>query len=285
MINDQEHFEALCAAYALGALDTEEQYLLDDALTNGGEEFQKIFRESVGISYLINTSVKRITPSPMVKSKFLKRIRKSQRTPFSLSLIIEHSALTLGFGSPRFGLIVSFLMVIVAIEIGAYALLLHHDLSVTEQQLSIYESSVAEQQSRLTRLTTELQQTEEILKVLQSPTIEIVIMTGQEVNPSGYGKIIWDPVRNTAILHVSKLPAVPAGKEYQLWFLEKNKKPVSAGVFNVAMENENYFKVTEIQFPENKKDIGAFAITIEPKGGVSQPTGAMYLKGSPTFTN
>jgi anti-sigma-K factor RskA len=31
----------------------------------------------------------------------------------------------------------------------------------------------------------------------------------------------------------------------------------------------------------NPREIAAFAVTLEPKGGMPQPTGAMYMKGSP----
>jgi len=284
MATDKEQFEELCAAYALGALDKEEEALFDDALKNGGDEYRKIFRESIGVSYLINGGIEKVTPSPQVKTSLLREIKLRTKTPFSFSLLFEQTALSLGFGSPRFGLVVSFLLLIVIGEVATYSYLLYRDLGTSERQLSFYESRIVEQQQRLVALTTTLAQKEEVLNVLQSPKIEMVIMNGLEINPSGYGKIIWDPIRKIAILQISKLPKAPTDKDYQLWFLDKNKKPFSAGVFTVSTENENYFKVSEIPVPD-KKDITAFAVTIEPKGGVPQPTGAMFLAGSPSSNN
>lgn len=281
MIPDKEQFEELCSAYALGALEEEERGLFNDALKAGGDEYRKIFEETVGISYLLNTSVKKVAPSPLVKARLLKTIQKKEKKSFSFSLTFEQIALTLGFGNPRFGLIVSMLMVIVVGEVGTYAYLMYEETEQHQHQLTAYELKLSEQQNRFIALQTELQQKEAILNVLQSPKIEVVLMDGQQVNPSGYGKIIWDPSRKVAILQVSKLPAVPSDKDYQLWYLDKNKKPVSAGVFAVAAQDENYFKVSELPLPESKKDITAFAVTIEPKGGVPQPTGAMYLLGTP----
>lgn len=282
MIPEKEQFEDLCSAYALGALDDEERSLFEEGLKNGGEEYKKIFTESVGVSYLLNTSVKKVAPSPLVKAHLLKKIQKKGSRSFSFSILLDQIALTLGFGNPRYGLIISLLMLIVVAEVGTYAYLMYDDAEQREQQLATYESRLSDQQMRLVTLQTELQQKDAILNVLKSPKIEMVLMNGQEINPTGYGKIIWDPARKVAILQVSKLPAVPSDKEYQLWYLDKNKKPVSAGVFAVTAEGENYFKVSEVPLPVSKKDISAFAITIEPKGGVPQPTGAMYLLGTPT---
>ncbi|MFA5833670.1 MAG: anti-sigma factor [Bacteroidota bacterium] len=285
MASEKEYFEELCAVHALGELDAKEQAVFENMLTHGDKEYQEIYRDSISVSYLINTSLTRVSPRPNIKTKLLNTIRKRSHASFSISEFFEDLAHTLGFGSPQFGLIVSMLLLIVVIEIGAYAYLLYNDLSTTEQQLSSYESLVAEQQLRLTSLTTDIQQKDEILNVLQSPKIEVAIMNGLEVNPAGYGKIIWDPVRKIAILQISKLPSLPSDKDYQLWFLDKNKKPFSAGIFSVAEGNENYFKVSELPLPENKKDITAFAVTLEPKGGVPQPTGTMYLMGEPAFSN
>ncbi|MEW5798858.1 MAG: anti-sigma factor [Bacteroidota bacterium] len=281
MIPEKEQFEELCSAYALGALEEEERSLFEEGLKNGGDEYRKIFEESVGVSYLLNTSVKKVAPSPLVKARLLKKIHKKDKQSFSFPLSFEQIALSLGFGNPRYGFIISLLMLIVVAEIGTYAYLMYEDAEQRENQLAAYETKLMDQQRRFVALQTELQQKEAILNVLQSPKIEMVLMSGQQVNPAGYGKIIWDPARKVAVLHVSKLPAVPSDKDYQLWYLDKNKKPVSAGVFAVTAGDENYFKVSEVPLPDSKKDISAFAITIESKGGVPQPTGAMYLLGTP----
>jgi hypothetical protein len=138
---------------------------------------------------------------------------------------------------------------------------------------------IATQQGQITKLVDEIEKKDAILKVLASRRIEIVGMEGLVVNPVGYGSIIWDPDKKVAILHVSNLPPVPKGKEYQLWVI-KDQKPVSAGVFavNDARESESYFQIRPLDVAA-RKDVDAFAVTLEPKGGVPQPTGEMYLLG------
>ena len=277
----REQIEELCAAYAIGALDKNDEAVLFEALNQGDEDLQKVFSESTGVSYLLNQSVVHHTPSPLVKRNLIRKIFKGPKRSYSPIQLFDRLALTLGFGNPRFGFIVSLLLVVVVAEIGAFAYILFQEANDRDKEIAYYESKLNKQQE-FTSLQSELDQQREILAVLQSPQLKIAFMSGQEINPAGYGKIIWDPVRKIAIVQISKLPAPPTDKDYQLWFLDKSKNPVSVGVFTVTSGKEDYFKVSEIHVEENN-EITAFAVTIEPKGGVSRPTGAMYLIGSPSL--
>ena len=104
-------------------------------------------------------------------------------------------------------------------------------------------------------------------------------MNGLEVNPDGYGKIIWDPGQRVAILQISNLPAAPSDKDYQLWVI-RNQVPVSAGVFSIRQPVEETFFRIEDLVETDKQAINAFAITLEPLGGAPQPTGPMYMLGN-----
>ncbi len=52
----------------------------------------------------------------------------------------------------------------------------------------------------------------------------------------------------------------------------KDKKPINAGVFAVTDPKEEFFKIMPLVVVD-RKDINAFAVTLEPKGGVPKPTG------------
>ncbi len=145
--------------------------------------------------------------------------------------------------------------------------------------ISSQDAYITTQQAQITRLLSEVDRRDAILKVLGSRRIEIVTMDGLGVNPVGYGKILWDPEKKVAVLQVSNLPPVPSGKDYQLWII-RNQKPVSAGIFAVTneRERESFFQVQPIEVTD-RSEVDAFAVTLEPKGGVPQPTGEMYLLG------
>ena len=150
--------------------------------------------------------------------------------------------------------------------------------------ISIYfiyqkNNTIKTQETTIVELTNKIEKDQEILNILSSKKIDIVIMNGLEVNPAGYGKIIFNPADRTAILQVSNLPKTAEDKDYQLWTIQ-NKKPLDNGIFSIKNDNEKtYFLITNIKVSE-LNDINAFAITLEPKGGVPQPTGKMYLLGN-----
>ncbi|MCK9409362.1 MAG: anti-sigma factor [Bacteriovoracaceae bacterium] len=282
---EKEQFESLCAAYALGIIEPDEQTLLDEALASGDEEFQSIFRESAGVSHFINSGVKRAVPSPHVRSRMIKQIQFGDRTPSSIVLLIEKFAITLGFGRPGFGLLVAALLLIVIAEIGAYAYVMYSDLDATVSTSFAVETLAADQEKRLQHLTSELEKKNEVLDVLQSPKLEVAMLTGQDAHPSGFGKIIWDPARKIAILHVFKLPSLPSGMVYHVWLFDKNKKATSAGTFSLSDSTDHIIQVSEMPLPDQRSEISAISVTMEPATGVTQPSGTVFLFGSTVINN
>ncbi|HJZ13102.1 MAG TPA: anti-sigma factor, partial [Acidobacteriota bacterium] len=67
------------------------------------------------------------------------------------------------------------------------------------------------------------------------------------------------------------------GKSYQLWAIG-NQGPVSAGVFAPDIAGSAVITIFMVKETES---VLQFAVTIEPKGGVPQPTGSMVLAGKP----
>jgi anti-sigma-K factor RskA len=78
------------------------------------------------------------------------------------------------------------------------------------------------------------------------------------------------------VFTASNLPAAPPGKTYQLWVLTKQPAPISAGLFKPDPQGR-VAAVFETP-PDLPQPIG-MAVTIEPDGGVTAPTGDKYLVG------
>ena len=72
------------------------------------------------------------------------------------------------------------------------------------------------------------------------------------------------------------LPEAPAGKAYQLWAIAGNNAPVSAGVFSVDASGTGSLSVRPLP---GVTTVDAFAVTLEPAGGLPAPSGEMYLLG------
>ena len=74
------------------------------------------------------------------------------------------------------------------------------------------------------------------------------------------------------------MPPTPAGKTYELWWITSETGPVAAGLFQAGAGRE---VIARADPPPAREHVTLCAVTLEPSGGVSKPTGAMYLKGEP----
>jgi anti-sigma-K factor RskA len=89
-----------------------------------------------------------------------------------------------------------------------------------------------------------------------------------------FARMFWDTARNTWTLVAHNMPALRAGRTYQLWLVTRTAK-ISAGTF----EPNNGDAVVRATYPLARDSLQAIAITEEPAGGVPQPTGAMIVAG------
>lgn len=88
--------------------------------------------------------------------------------------------------------------------------------------------------------------------------------------PEARAASVWSSERQSGVLVVENLPALPAGRDYQLWVLDPTKgAPISAGVFQVDDTGAARVEFTAVE-PVN--DPAQFAVTEEKKGGVPSPT-------------
>jgi anti-sigma-K factor RskA len=78
------------------------------------------------------------------------------------------------------------------------------------------------------------------------------------------------------VLLADNLPPAPAGKAYQLWFIVGDK-PQPGTVF--TPDATGHAEVRD-QAPAAGRNATVFAVTLEPSGGVSAPTGDKYLLGA-----
>jgi anti-sigma-K factor RskA len=102
--------------------------------------------------------------------------------------------------------------------------------------------------------------------VLRSDEFKAVALAGTPAAPSARARVLFNPGTRQVYVDVRNLPALPAGKQYQLWALDKGK-PVDAGVLAAATAAGDSL--------QQMKDIAsaqAFAMTVEPAGGSTNPT-------------
>ncbi|MDZ7715945.1 MAG: anti-sigma factor [Balneolaceae bacterium] len=271
--NNNESFEELCAGYVLHALDEKEREEFEELLHNASKEQTELFHQMYSVANQLAFTVERDEPSEKVRQELMKKVRvKSKDSSAGVTPINDQDKETDTSGNQFFAIAASIALFIITLSLVFYSFNLSSQLNNKEEIINQKEAQISE-------LKSEVQRKDELLSILESRTVEMVLMAGLDVNPEGYGKIIWDADKQQALLQVSNLPAVPSDKDYQLWII-KNNQPVSAGVFAVNdPQKDSFFKIEQMA-KSSKEDTNAFAVTIEPKGGVPQPTGDMYLLGN-----
>lgn len=113
------------------------------------------------------------------------------------------------------------------------------------------------------------------IAILTAPDVVRVDLQGQPVAPDSTGRVYWSRSRGL-VFSASKLPALPASKIYQLWFVTTGGA-ISAGLVQPGPSGDS---VLTFDNPPGIVGPVALAITIEPAGGVPSPTGDKYLVGA-----
>lgn len=263
---DKEKFLELASLHALDALDGEDRAQFEKALAQADDSLKREYAELRWTAFHLPAAAEPLQPSPSVKAALMAKLYASQE-PDIQTFAFRKTQKTSAWRPLRFAFGISFVILLLWV-----ADLLFY--------VSSLRTAVHLQQKRIAALTAELEQKQKFFDVLQAKNIYVAIMRGLNVSPSAYGKVIWDPERRTAVLQISNLPPAPQDRDYQLWLI-KDKIPVSAGIFSVQEgEKPSFFEIRNLA-EVSARHISAFAVTIEPKGGLPKPSGEMVLLGSP----
>ena len=167
--------------------------------------------------------------------------------------------------------------VVLAIALGGYSAQLRGRVQVLETQLheAVTQLQTGERQMAQARLVAADAQRQ--LSVLAAPDVAHVDLKGQLAAPQASARALWSRSRGL-LFAASNLPALPAGRTYQLWVISGKLPPISdAWIFKTdAAGAVTTMFATPVTLPAPT----AMAVTIEPDGGTAAPSGAMYLVGS-----
>jgi len=283
--HNDERFEELCAGYVLNALEPEEREAFERMLEHADEDRLELYRRLKSAANNLAFGSEKQEAPEAVKERLLRVIEEDLRDETVTKVHeqdqqVQESAerepvaaeSESGVNRTTMAIAASIALLFVSLSLLFYSLNLN-------RQLENRNGRIEEQESVITQLEQELERKDELLAILESREVNMVVMRGMEASPDGYGKIIWDAEQQQALLQVSNLPPVPNDMEYQLWVIRDNT-PVSAGMFAVHdPKRDAFFKIEQMDSTA-RQATNAFAVTLEPKGGMPQPTGDMYLMGN-----
>lgn len=248
--------------YALGALDAEERRAVETHL-RACADCQRALEEARGRVALIALGVPPETPSPRVKQRLMESIK-----PRRPAVPASGFRLWLQQASPTFALMTLVLWAaIIGLGYTNYRLLQRNfDL---QDQMGQMKTSVAEREREVRRARA-------VLDVMSAPDAVRVTLVAGQARPVPQGRAFYHPHKGL-VFTAANLAALPAGKTYQLWLIPTEGKPISAGVFDADAQGAGTILLPPL--PEGVA-AKAFAVTVEPSGGVPQPTGPIVLVGS-----
>jgi anti-sigma-K factor RskA len=112
-----------------------------------------------------------------------------------------------------------------------------------------------------------------LVETVGAPAARAVALAGAEGVPAARGRAFVEPVGQRIVLLVYDLPPPPPGRTYQLWTIEGGK-PASAGTFATSDAGRARHAIAT---HERLGDALFLAVTVEPAGGVPQPTGPIVM--------
>lgn len=288
-----DEYKDLLALEAVGALSHDESQTLAMHLAsceNCRAELDELTEAAASLAYMVAP----VAPSPELRARTVSRVSKLRAQQDGYSLVKEQSpvrptsvvekdvrsgyegfsAWRLLFGTPalRYGAFSALLTIAILSSVLVLVLNRNGELSAEIARLteSLNDARIAAERDR-----GELVQTREAVEVLTAQEALVVSLAGTEVAPSANAKLAYDRRTGRAVFSVNGLPPAPEGKAYQLWYIADGK-PLPGPVFTTARSGET---LLQDQVPNAGRNATLFAVTLEPAGGVSAPTGDKYLLG------
>ena len=121
-----------------------------------------------------------------------------------------------------------------------------------------------------------LEKERQVLAFLTRPDAARLELAGTTVAQKAHAMLAFDRKTGQAMLMVEGLPVPPADKAYQLWFIAGGR-PIPGKVFTIDASGKTM--MTD-EVPAEARQHAVFAVTMEPRSGVSAPTGEIYLRSA-----
>lgn len=265
-----DRYTELLPVHALGALDPEERRELEAHLAACAECRERLAGWGTTVEALAE-SAPPVRPSAEVRERLLGRVEE-RRPETAAGGPLRHSGL---------GPLAVAASVLLALAAGLVAGVVatrtwtDHETAERRAEIAALEERLAESRREVEAIRLRLAALTELTEILAiSPPGREVVLAGLAPAPEGQGRLYLDPAAGRGVLVAGNLRPLPEDRVYQLWTI-RDGLPRSAGIFRPGPGGAALHLVEEV--PAEAPD--AWAVTVEPAGGVPQPTGEMVLRG------
>jgi len=269
-----DEFEAVAASYALDALEIDERRQFGAHLATCAQ-CQADVAEYRRVTAGLGLAVDAIAPPESLKdrtlarataglnaagTRFARRDRRRAVVPMAWLAVAASLAFAVATG-------------IYALSLRAQLATLRGMATESAAQAQALRAELASVRSNSVRLV-------RTVDVLTSPDLLRVDLAGTGGASAASGRAFWSRSRGL-LFTADRLPALQAGRVYQIWLVLPNRDPISAGLLRVDTGGSGTILATlpaDLTVP--RATAVTVAITNEPASGSPGPTTPILLAGS-----
>jgi anti-sigma-K factor RskA len=246
--------------YALGVLEGEEKAAIESHVPTCAECANKL-AEARGRIALLAFSAPRVEPSATVRERLMRQVHAPAESAGARRSRAEPERAG-GF----FGRWWAAILVPVGVALAIATIFLWTENTRLSRELAQQRANLQEQKKQLD----EARHMADLLEAKDTISVALAVQPGM---PKGDVRVRYNAKMGMAVCDGWVEPA-PVNKSYQLWLVPMDGKPVSAGV----IDHGGPINPWMMKLPQGMA-AKAFAVTLEPEGGMPQPTGPMVLVG------
>jgi len=248
--------------YALGALEGDEKQTLESHFASCSECVRKL-AAAKGRMALLAFSAPHVEPSPGVKERLMRQLHSTAEGRAYSPAHVESESVGGGFFGRWWAAVLA--PAATALALATVLLWVQNDHLQNDDRRLHVALEVQRNQIDELRHIADVIQARDTVSVALKPMPGMSPGAVQVIYNAGMGQLVYD----------GWIAPPPADKSYQLWLVPTNGNPISAGVFNPVTADSCTW-ATQVPKGVTAK---AFAVTLEPAGGMPHPTGPMVLAG------
>jgi anti-sigma-K factor RskA len=274
-----EEAQGLLDAHSLGALDRSEAGRLEKHLA-GCQECRRLHQEAVEASALLALAAPLRRASPALRLRLRQRLaprpalrwfpapRLSWATGAAALVAVSVGALTWG----------GFLQTQVngLKEDNDRFAVLYDELDRRGETVDVLQKALTDAAFRQEHLQNLLQEQDQAMRVVALGGEGQEDLVGTLPASEARGRYMWSQEEGLGVLFLSNLPQLPEDSTYQLWVTREGGSPVSGGTFTPQDDGSARLIVRTSDLAGT---LTGMAITEEPAGGSTTPTGDIVLQG------
>lgn len=256
--------------YVMGMLPPEEAGKVE-ALAQLFPEIQQEL-DAIAATFEAGARQLAVTPSASLKENLMTSLpAKNQATVNENSAKIVAMKPVAESRSPSFSKLAIAASWGLLILLGGLSVYLFSNNNKLKTDVANLQKNTAGYEEQMIVLNKKLSSYETYRRLKTDASITTVALATVKEGEKQQAEIFWNKTTGELYVDPSLLPATPAGKQYQLWFI-LDGKPVDAGMISQA-------DAAFIQKMKECKGAQAFAITLEKEGGNPTPEGQMMVLG------